>query len=111
MKIIIPGGSGQVGTLLARAHCTKTGRRWSFSAAGQALRPGGQPFGTRRRWASGQAEFDGADAVINLAGRSVNCRYTPENRRAITDSRVNSVRVVGARRLRGRPNRRVSGCK
>jgi NAD dependent epimerase/dehydratase family enzyme len=40
-------------------------------------------------------ELDGADVVTNLAGRSVNCRYTPENRRLIKDSRVNSTRVVG----------------
>jgi uncharacterized protein (TIGR01777 family) len=33
--------------------------------------------------------------VINLAGRSVNCRYSPENRRAIKESRVNSTRIVG----------------
>ncbi len=36
-----------------------------------------------------------ADAVINLAGRSVNCRYTPRNRRDIIDSRVLSTRVMG----------------
>lgn len=42
------------------------------------------------------AELDGADAVINLAGRSVNCRYNAENRRVIKASRVNSTRVVGA---------------
>jgi hypothetical protein len=41
-------------------------------------------------------EIDGADAVINLAGRSVNCRYTPSNRRSILESRVDSTRVVGA---------------
>src|SRR5262249_20797799 len=40
-------------------------------------------------------EFDGADAVINLAGRSVNCRYNQENRRLILESRVNSTRAVG----------------
>jgi uncharacterized protein (TIGR01777 family) len=38
---------------------------------------------------------DGADVAINLAGRNVNCRYTPENRAAIIDSRVASARVVG----------------
>ena len=43
-------------------------------------------------WAS---EFEGADVIVNLAGRSVNCRYTPENRRVITESRVDSTRVVG----------------
>ena len=35
------------------------------------------------------------DAVINLAGRSVNCRYGAKNRRSILDSRVDSTRVVG----------------
>ena len=40
-------------------------------------------------------EIDGADVVINLAGRSVNCRYNQTNRKAILDSRVNSTRVVG----------------
>jgi len=43
-------------------------------------------------WAS---EIDGADVVVNLAGRNVNCRYTPANRQAIMDSRVDSTRVVG----------------
>ncbi|MGW3550831.1 epimerase [Streptomyces griseoincarnatus] len=38
---------------------------------------------------------DGADVVVNLAGRSVSCRYTPENLRAMMDSRVDSARAVG----------------
>jgi uncharacterized protein (TIGR01777 family) len=40
-------------------------------------------------------ELDGADAVVNLAGRTVNCRYTDENLRQMMDSRVDSARVVG----------------
>ena len=39
--------------------------------------------------------LEGAEAVINLAGRSVNCRYTGENRREILESRVASTRVIG----------------
>ena len=39
-------------------------------------------------------EVNGCDAVINLAGRSVNCRYNAANRREILDSRVLSTRVV-----------------
>ncbi len=39
--------------------------------------------------------FEGADVVINLAGKNVNCRYTPENKREIMRSRVDSTRVVG----------------
>lgn len=40
-------------------------------------------------------ELDGATAVVNLTGRSVDCRYTAKNRREIMESRVNSTRVVG----------------
>lgn len=40
-------------------------------------------------------EIDGADVVLNLAGRTVNCRYTKENLRAMMDSRVDSTRAVG----------------
>jgi uncharacterized protein (TIGR01777 family) len=40
-------------------------------------------------------EIDGADVLINLAGRSVNCRYNPANRRLINESRVKSTRAVG----------------
>lgn len=43
-------------------------------------------------WAS---ELDGADVVVNLAGRSVNCRYTEANLAAMLDSRVDSTRAVG----------------
>jgi uncharacterized protein (TIGR01777 family) len=39
--------------------------------------------------------MDGADVVINLAGRSVNCRYTAANRREIMDSRIQSTRAIG----------------
>jgi uncharacterized protein (TIGR01777 family) len=41
------------------------------------------------------AELEGAEAVINLAGRSVDCRYHAENRRQILESRLGSTRVLG----------------
>ncbi len=40
-------------------------------------------------------ELEGALAVINLAGRSVNCRYNEKNKQAIYDSRLDSTEVVG----------------
>ncbi len=95
MKIVIPGGTGQTGTLLARAFhaeghevvvLSRTPRPAPWRVAAWDAETAGE-------WAS---EVDGADAVINLAGRSVNCRYTPENRRVIIDSRVLSTRAVGA---------------
>lgn len=94
MKIIIPGGSGQIGTMLARAFSKDGGEVVILSrkaAAQSAWRVVEWDARTLGDWT---AEFEGADVVINLAGRSVNCRYTPENRRAITESRTDSTGVV-----------------
>jgi NAD dependent epimerase/dehydratase family enzyme len=40
-------------------------------------------------------EIDGSDLVINFAGKSVNCRYTKKNKKAIFDSRVNATKAIG----------------
>lgn len=55
---------------------------------------------TLDRWAG---ELDGAEAVVNLVGRSIACLHTPENRREILASRVESVRVIEAAVARSRP--------
>lgn len=94
MKIVIPGGSGQVGTLLARAFHAEGHEVVLLSRKPQDT-PWRVAFWDGETLGDWVGEVDGADAVINLAGRSVNCRYTPENRRAIIDSRVRSTRVVG----------------
>ena len=94
MKIVIPGGSGQVGTLLAREFHGNGHEVMVLSRTPEAApwRTAAWDAVTLGDWTQ---EVEGADAVINMAGRSVNCRYTPENRRLIIDSRVNSTRVVG----------------
>ena len=94
MKIVIPGGSGQVGTVLADAFQKRGDEvvvlsRAPASASWRTVEWDGETLGD---WTS---EMEGADCVINLAGQSVNCRYTPENRRVLIDSRVKSTRVVG----------------
>jgi uncharacterized protein (TIGR01777 family) len=94
MKIVITGGSGQVGTILARAfhsegHEVVVLSRVSHAARWSVIPWDGKTVGD---WA---AEIDGADVVINLAGRSVNCRYHARNRRKIMLSRVLSTRAVG----------------
>ena len=94
MKIVIPGGSGQVGTILARAF-----HREGHEVVVLSRLPHAQPWrvvawdgATVAGWAG---DLDGCDAVINLAGRSVNCRYTAANRKVILESRVLSTRAVG----------------
>ena len=94
MKIVIPGGTGQVGTLLARAfaadgHEVVVLSRTPTPAPWRVVHWDAETVGD---WAG---ELDGADAVINLAGRSVNCRYSAANRKLILDSRVHSTRAVG----------------
>jgi len=94
VKIVLPGGSGQVGTLLARrfqrdGHAVVVLSRAPAQATWKTVSWNAATLGP---WAD---EIDGADVVINLAGRSVNCRYTPTNRRLIKESRVASTRVVG----------------
>ena len=94
MKIIIPGGSGQVGNILARAFHEDGHDVVVFSR-----KPGNAPwrFATWDGVSMGPwvKEIDGADVVINLAGYNVNCRYNTENKTAILDSRINSTRVIG----------------
>ncbi|MGQ0542765.1 MAG: TIGR01777 family oxidoreductase [Blastocatellia bacterium] len=94
MKIIIPGGSGQVGTILAREFHADGHEVVVFSRAPEQCewRTAIWDGKTLDDWA---AEIDGSDVVLNLAGRSVNCRYNAENRRQMMDSRVDSTRVVG----------------
>lgn len=93
MKIAIPGGTGQVGTLLARAfqrdgHEVTVLARTAKPAPWRVVK---WDPASLEGWAHHLA---GADVVINLAGRSVNCRYTPKNRREIVQSRVESVAAV-----------------
>ena len=93
MKLIIPGGTGQVGGVLVRAfrargHDVVVLSRGGTSDA-RVVKWDGR---TQGGWAE---EIDGADVVINLAGRSVNCRYTKKNLQQMMDSRVDSTRAVG----------------
>lgn len=87
----MPGGSGHVGQAIRR-HLEPLG--WEFTILSRHPSPSGIHWDGRTLgdWAS---IIDGCDAVINLAGRSVNCRYTEGNLKEMMDSRVDSTRVVG----------------
>ncbi|HVG29258.1 MAG TPA: TIGR01777 family oxidoreductase [Pyrinomonadaceae bacterium] len=94
MKIVIPGGTGQVGTILARSF-HREGHEVVVLSRNRASAPWRVERWDARNLGDWAAEFEGAGAVINLAGRSVNCRYNEANRREIVESRVDSTRVVG----------------
>ncbi|NOT49801.1 MAG: TIGR01777 family protein [Chitinophagaceae bacterium] len=108
-KIIIAGGTGFMGQemikyfgkenelviLTRQLHHTKTNRNDYNSLSAEDLRQ------TRFvKWDGINAgewvkELEGADLLINLVGRTVNCRYTPKNKKEILDSRVNATAALG----------------
>ncbi|MCG3126641.1 MAG: Epimerase family protein [Phycisphaerae bacterium] len=95
MKIVIPGGSGQIGTLLARHFHGRGDEVVVLSRSAGADSPWRNVAWDAATLGAWAVELDGADAAINLAGRSVNCRYNAANRHAMLASRVESTRVVG----------------
>ncbi len=96
MKVIVAGGSGQIGHLLCRDFVS---RNWEVVVLGRGQLPkaiDGVRFvpwdgRTPGRWCD---ELSACDLLINLCGRSVDCRYHDANRKAIIDSRVDSTRAI-----------------
>ncbi|MGO9435733.1 MAG: TIGR01777 family oxidoreductase [Terracidiphilus sp.] len=93
LRIVIPGGSGQIGQVLApwfqeRGHQVTVLTRGPYTAPWQTVHWDGENLGP---WTE---HLEGADVCINLAGRSVNCRYHPANRQAIYDSRIHTTRLL-----------------
>jgi len=94
-RIIIAGGSGFVGSSVARRL-----RERGDEVIVLTRRPRVRPDKVREvAWdgatlGNWEQYLDGADALINLTGKNINCVFTPENRRLIVESRVNSVRVL-----------------
>ena len=95
-RIILAGGSGFVGQALAPVLLAN-GYSIVVLGRGPARREGGVDYAqwdgrTVGAWAS---VIDGAEAIVNLTGKNINCRHNVENRREIIRSRMDSVRVLG----------------
>jgi uncharacterized protein (TIGR01777 family) len=95
MKVVLAGGSGQVGNILAAHFANKAHEVVNFSRNStlqqKNVRTVAWDAKTLGDWTT---DLEGADILINLAGRNVNCRYNLANRRLIMDSRVESTRVL-----------------
>jgi uncharacterized protein (TIGR01777 family) len=115
-RILLAGGSGFIGQALSRLLLSKNYEVVVLTRApshqedvvrhvhwdGHKIEPWNRHLAYQGHRLEAEATFDnwvetlnGARAIVNLAGKNVNCRHTPENRREIMDSRVNSVRLLG----------------
>lgn len=98
MEVILAGGSSQVGRMLVRAltarghACVVLTRKVPSAHPTPLLREVRWDGRTLGPWCK---DFEGVEAVINLAGRTVDSRYTERNLTAMQESRVLSTRVIG----------------
>jgi nucleoside-diphosphate-sugar epimerase len=96
-RVVLAGGSGFLGQALARELLQHD---YEVVVLTRELRERDEEDEVREVEWDGEhiGEWikclDGAETVVNLAGRNINCRHTPENLREITESRVNAVRAI-----------------
>jgi len=94
--MVIPGGSGYIGRHITRHFSTKG---WEVVVLSRDEDKSLDD--SRSVWWDGvnldtwAEELDGANVVVNLAGRTVNCRYNKKTRQQIYDSREFSTQIIG----------------
>jgi len=99
-RVVLAGGSGFLGSILADHFGTRgwevvilsrktVGHEKSRESAKKEIFWDGKTLGA---WTQ---ELEGSEAVVNLSGRSINCRFTANNRKEILESRADSTRILG----------------
>ncbi len=94
-RILIAGANGFLGGLLTR-HWLEQGHELRHLSRRESAQPAVKLYrwdGVQRgEW---EAALEGVDVLVNLCGASVNCRYTPANRKRLMDSRILPTRLLG----------------
>ncbi len=94
LRIVLAGGSGGLGSLL-RSHFSSQGHLVRVLSRQRDVVDSNVVWWDGRNLGEWAKELDGADVLINLSGRSVDCRYTAVHRWEIMESRVRSTQVLG----------------
>jgi uncharacterized protein (TIGR01777 family) len=107
-KIIIAGGSGFIGEgiseyfgkenqiiVLTRETSDSFNNRNKYSAINKGLLNLVYEKWNASTFSKWVSHLENSDVLINLAGKSVNCRYNKKNKQEIIDSRINSTKVLG----------------
>jgi uncharacterized protein (TIGR01777 family) len=94
-RIVLAGGSGFIGCALA-THFVERGHDVAVLTRNAEAREDGvrEVAWNGRTLGPWAKELDGAAAVVNLTGKSINVRHTDKHRREIISSRVESVRAI-----------------
>lgn len=94
-KIVIAGGTGFLGEVLVRHYQKKASITILTRTSKKSHSNVSYEYWDGETLADWKKALEGADVLINLAGKSVNCRYTAKNKAAIYKSRNASTTVLG----------------
>jgi len=91
-KIIIAAGTGFLGQVLEN-HLTKNG--YTVTILTRSSKKTNHVFWNAKELGDWKNEFEDAYAIINLTGKSVDCRYNQKNKNLIYSSRIDSTNIIG----------------
>jgi uncharacterized protein len=91
MKIIIAGGTGFLGESLEK-HFREKG--FQICILTRKPKRDNEIYWDARTLGEWKHSIDGADVLINLTGKSVDCRYHEKNKKEIYASRIDSTRIL-----------------
>ena len=98
-RIVLAGGTGNIGKLLSK---TFTDLGWEVIILSRIVRESTNPNIKFVQW-DGETkgdwvqELEGADSLINLSGKSIQCRFTEKNKKELLESRLLPTCVLGKR--------------
>lgn len=110
MKVAVAGGSGFIGGHLVR-HLLDRGAEVSIISRRDGAGPHGVQSVTWRQLEETPSVMEGTDAIVNLAGESINQRWTPAAKQRIIDSRLEAAERIArlVERLERKPRVVVNG--